>query len=335
VAVFPSTPALTAERVGALYDLSRRIQQLPDVAAVDSIVDIDPSMTRDDYQELAETPEASLPPAARQMLGMVAGKNILLLSALSDAPPASDTARAIVRAMRQDRRVGDGTLQVAGPTAHDVDVTAFILGRAPAAIAFMMVTTYVVLFVLLRSVLLPLKAVVMNLLSITASFGALVWIFQDGHLATWLHFEAAPLDPTLPVLLFCAVFGLSMDYEVLMLARMKEEYERTGDNTRAVANGLERSARLVTSAAAIMVTVFGAFALARVVLVKAMGVGLAIAVALDASLVRVLVVPATMRLFGDLNWWAPRFLRRPSILVAESPPVGADPPAADERRSIG
>jgi RND superfamily putative drug exporter len=321
VAVFPSAPALTAERIGALYDLSHRIRNLPDVAAVDSIADIDPGMTRDDYQELAETPEAALPPAARQMLGMVAGKDILLLSVLSDAAPANDRARAIVRALRRDRRVGDGTLLVAGPTAHDVDVTAFILGRAPAAIAFMMVTTYVVLFVLLRSVLLPLKAVVMNLLSITASFGALVWIFQDGHLASWLHFEPAPLDPTLPVLLFCAVFGLSMDYEVLMLARMKEEYERTGNNTRAVASGLERSARLVTSAAAIMVTVFVAFALARVVVVKAMGVGLAIAVALDATLVRVLVVPAAMRLFGDLNWWAPRFLRRQSIPIA--PPAAA------------
>jgi RND superfamily putative drug exporter len=184
-----------------------------------------------------------------------------------------------------------------------MDVTRFIAARAPVAIAFVMLMTYVILFVLLRSVLLPLKAVIMNLLSIAASFGALVWIFQDGHLAALLRFEPAPLDPTLPVLLFCAVFGLSMDYEVLMLARMKEEYERTGDNTWAVAEGLERSGRLITGAAAIMVTVFAAFALARVVVVKAMGVGLALAVALDATLIRVLIVPATMRLLGELNWW--------------------------------
>src|SRR5262249_17854176 len=143
-----------------------------------------------------------------------------------------------------------------------------------------------------------------------ASFGALVWIFQEGHLAGVLGFEPAPIEPTLPVLLFCALFGLSMDYEVLLLSRMHEEYLTTRDNTHAVAEGLERSGRLITGAAAIMVAVFAAFALARVVLIKAMGLGMAIAVLLDATLVRVLIVPATMRLFGDLNWWAPRPLQR-------------------------
>ena len=270
---FPSAPVLNAERMGALYDLSRRVRGWPGVVGVESIVDIDPDMTRDDYQDLAETPEASLPPAARRMLEMVVGQSIVLMSVLTDAPPASKEARSIVQALRNERRVEDGTLLVTGPTAHDLDVTEFILGRAPRAIAFIVVTTYLVLFLMLRSVFLPLKAVVMNLFSIVASFGALVWIFQEGHLAHLLQFQPGPLDPTLPVLLFCAVFGLSMDYEVLMLSRMKEEYERTGDNTWAVAEGLEHTGRLVTSAAAIMVAVFGAFALARVVVVKAMGVG--------------------------------------------------------------
>jgi RND superfamily putative drug exporter len=315
VAVFPSAPALTAERVGALYDLSQRIRRLPGVASVESIVDIDPSMTREDYQDLAETPEAAMPPTARRMLGMIAGKNIALLSVLTDAPSYSEEARAIVDALRRDRVVGDGTLLVGGATAHDVDVTAFILARAGYAIAFIVLMTYAVLFALLRSVLLPLKAVLMNLLSIAASFGALVWIFQEGHLAWLLRFDPAPLDSTLPVLLFCAVFGLSMDYEVLMLSRMKEEYLRTGDNTWAVAEGLERSGRLITGAAAIMVMVFGAFALARVILVKAMGVGLALAVAVDATLIRILIVPATMRLFGRANWW-PGAERQPGTAVA-------------------
>jgi RND superfamily putative drug exporter len=162
-------------------------------------------------------------------------------------------------------------------------------------------------FLLLRSVLLPIKAVVMNVLSIAGSFGALVWIFQDGHL--FVH-EPRPVEPSLPILLFCIVFGLSMDYEVLMLSRMKESWERTHDNTTAVAEGLEQTAGIITSAAAIMVTVFGAFALARVVLIKAVGVGMALAVAIDATLVRVLLVPATMRLLGHLNWWAPTFFRR-------------------------
>ena len=173
-----------------------------------------------------------------------------------------------------------------------------------------MLATYVVLFLLLGSVVLPLKAVLMNFLSISASFGALVWIFQDGHLSSLLNFTASSIDPTLPVIMFCIVFGLSMDYEVLLLSRMQEEYHLTRDNRHAVAEGLERIGRLITGAAAIMVGVFLAFALADVVIIKAIGLGMAIAVAIDATLVRALVVPATMRLLGDLNWWAPRPLAR-------------------------
>ena len=138
-----------------------------------------------------------------------------------------------------------------------------------------------------------------------------MWIFQQGNLAQFLGgFTPAPLDPTLPVIMFCIVFGLSMDYEVLLLSRIQEEYRRTGDNTRAVAEGLEKSGRLITGAAAIMIAVFGAFALADVVIIKAIGLGMALAVAIDATLVRALVVPATMRLLGDRNWWAPRPLAR-------------------------
>ncbi len=180
---------------------------------------------------------------------------------------------------------------------------------------FVVLVTLVALFVLLGSVVLPLKAVVMNFLSIAASFGALVWIFQEGHLRWLLDFTPGPLEPALPVLLFCTLFGLSMDYEVLMLSRMREEWIRTHDNRTSVAEGLEQTGSLITSAAAIMVAVFAAFALARILVVKAMGVGMAIAVALDATLVRILIVPATMRLFGAANWWAPRALQRLSLAV--------------------
>ena len=153
----------------------------------------------------------------------------------------------------------------------------------------------------------------MNFLSLAASFGALVWIFQEGHLRWLFHFQPGPLEPALPVLLFCTLFGLSMDYQVLMLSRMREEWMKHHDNRAAVAEGLEQTGSLITSAAAIMVAVFAAFALARILVVKAMGVGMAIAVALDATLVRVLIVPATMRLSGNLNWWAPRALKRVSL----------------------
>lgn len=308
VASYPDEPAYTPERVGPLYELAQRLAKLPGVVRVEGVVDTDPRLSRGYFEADAETPADELPLGARRVRSMVTAKNLALVTVLTDAGPTSEPARALVRQIREDRTVGDGTILVTGAPANDVDLNAFILRRAPYAIGFILIVTYVVLFAMLRSVLLPLKAVLMNLLSICASFGALVWIFEDGHLVRLLHFEPGPLDAGVPVLLFCAVFGLSMDYEVLMLSRMREEYLRTGDNTWAVAEGLERTGRLVTSAAAIMVTVFGAFGLARIIMVKSMGVALAIAVALDASLVRVLIVPATMRLFGDLNWWAPSFL---------------------------
>jgi uncharacterized membrane protein YdfJ with MMPL/SSD domain len=302
---FPTGEAFTPERLGALYDASRRYRALPTVTGVESIVDIDPSLSREGYQQLAEMPPAFLPPEFGLALkGTVTGR-LAVLNVLSTAEAASPEARALVQAIRAKRQVGDGEISVGGQLAHDVDATDFVRQHTPRAVASVVVVTVVVLFLLLGSVILPLKAVLMNLLSIAGSFGALVWIFQEGHLAGLLHFRAAPIEPALPILLFCTVFGLSMDYEVLMLSRMHEEWLRTKDNTQAVAEGLEKTAGLITSAAAIMVAVFIAFSFADIVLVKAMGVAMAIAVTLDATLVRVLIVPATMRLLGHLNWWAP------------------------------
>jgi len=305
---FPDAPAYTPDRVGALYDLAERVAAMPGVAKVEGVVDTDPRLNREYFEADAETEVDDLPSSARRMREMVTADNIALLIALTDEGPTSEAARNLVRKIRRDRHVGDGTLLVGGPPANDVDLNRFVLERAPAAITFVIGVTYVVLFFMLRSVVLPLKAVIMNLLSIAASFGALVWIFGEGHMRWLIFCEPGPTDLNVPVLLFCIVFGLSMDYEVLMLSRMREEYLRTGDNTWAVAEGLERTGRLVTSAAAIMVTVFASFGISRIIMVGSLGVCLAIAVALDATLVRVLIVPSTMRLFGSFNWWAPAFL---------------------------
>ena len=206
--------------------------------------------------------------------------------------------------------MGDGEILVTGQTALDVDSTAYIAEHAPWALGFVVVMTFLLLYVLLGSIALPIKATLMNLLSLTGTFGVLVWVFQEGHLSELLHFTPGPIDPGLPVVLFCATFGLSMDYEVLLLTRIQEEWEKSGDNTQAVAEGLERVGPLITSAAAIMVTVFSAFAMADVVILKIMGVGTALAVALDATVIRTFLVPATMRLLGHLNWWSPAPLKR-------------------------
>lgn len=316
---FPTAPALGRERAGALFDLSQRIQALPGITAVESLVDVGGMVDREGAQIIAELPRAELSPELQLLRDATVGERVVLLQATTDAAPASEEARAIVRALRAERSVHDGRLSVGGQTATDLDTTAMIVERAPLAIGFVVGLTYLVLLVVLRSVLLPLKALALNFLSIAASFGALVWVFQEGHFSGLLGFVPGPIEPTVPVLLFCTVFGLSMDYEVLMLVRMREEYERSGDNMRSVAEGLARTGRLVTSAAAIMVAVFAAFASASIVAMKALGVTLALAVVVDATLVRVLLVPATMRLFGDLNWWAPaplagllaRFASRP------------------------
>jgi RND superfamily putative drug exporter len=200
---------------------------------------------------------------------------------------------------------------VSGQTALNVDNTNYVLSRVPLAIGFVMVATYILLFVLLGSVVLPLKAIVMNLLSISAAFGALVFIFVEGNFSGQLNFTPQPIDPLVLALLFAVIFGLSMDYEVFLLTRIQEQYLLTGDPTDAVAAGLERSGRLITGAAAIMVGVFLAFgALAHTVIIKEVGIGLAIAVAVDASVVRILLVPAVMRVLGRVAWWAPKPLAR-------------------------
>jgi RND superfamily putative drug exporter len=168
--------------------------------------------------------------------------------------------------------------------------------------------------------LLPLKAILMNALSILASYGALVVVFQEGALSDQLRFEPLGfVEASLPIIMFCVLFGLSMDYEVFLLSRVKEEWERTGDNRHSVAIGLQRSGRIITSAAAIVVVVTASFVSADVIIIKALGLGIALAVLIDATIVRALLVPATMRLMGRWNWWMPEWIDRrlPGASLAE------------------
>jgi putative drug exporter of the RND superfamily len=299
--LFPTSPALTTERIGALFDLSRRIAAIPHVTKVESIVSGE-GMGKEDYQTVLLDPPDLYKTQIDSGKKMTVGDKVVVLYALLDSAPEAQASQDVIRKLRSDRAVLDGTLSVGGQTASDMDATEFVRERTPRAIAFVMAMTFVILFLLLGSVVLPIKAIVMNFVSVAGSFGALVWVFQEGHLGIA---DPRPIDHALPVLLFCVLFGLSMDYEVLMLSRIKETFERTHDNTLAVAEGLEKTAGLITSAAAIMIVVFSAFALAKIVLIRAVGFGMALAVGVDATLVRLLLVPATMRLFGRWNWWAP------------------------------
>jgi RND superfamily putative drug exporter len=303
---FPSAPALDLERIGALYDLSRRVGALPGIAQVESIVDGGPH-SREAYQYYLLNPPAPYAALVETAKQLTVGDRVVLLYAVTDVAPQSDAARELVHEIRSNRQVGDGELVVGGQTALDIDSTEFLTSRVPYAIAFVVSATLIVLFLMFGSVVLPIKAVLMNVVSIAGSFGALVWAFQEGHV---FGLDARPIDPSVPILLFCILFGLSMDYEVLLLSRIQEAYRKHHDNTRAVLEGLDSSARLITSAAAIMVTVFGAFSLAEFVVIREVGFGMALGVALDATLVRVLLVPSTMVLLGDWNWWSPRELLR-------------------------
>jgi len=305
VVYYPDGSPLTAEHVGAIYDLTRRLAALPYVLRVNSIVNLPQSLTREQYQSFYSGPAAQLPSELQQALTLGAGKHIALIGVVTNRQYTSDEARSIVTAVRAES-VPDGQVQATGSTAFDLDIVNYILQRTPIAVGSVLLVTYVVLFLLTGSIILPLKAVITNLFSISASFGAMVWIFQEGHFSQLLGFSPQSIDPSIPVILFSIVFGMSMDYEVLLISRIQEEYRRTGDNQAAVAMGLEKSGRLITGAAAIMVAVFLAFALANVVIIKAIGVGLAIAIAVDATIVRILIVPSVMRILGRANWWAPR-----------------------------
>jgi RND superfamily putative drug exporter len=311
IAYYPNGSPLEPSRVPQLQELNARLARLPGVVGVQSAFSFDPrTLGAPDLATVYSLPREQLPAQLQTVLRQTVGPHIALFDVVASYPLYSDEARQLVRDLRAVEPPPGGEKLVTGFTAIDLDTVNFIVERTPTAVAFVMIATIIVLFLLLGSVVLPLKAVVMNLLSISASFGALVWVFQDGHGSQLLGFEAASIDPSTPVIMFCIVFGLSMDYEVLLLARIQEEYLRTGDNAHSVAEGLERSGRLITGAAAIMVGVFGAFGLAEILLIKAIGLGMALAVAIDATLVRALVVPATMRLLGDLNWWAPAPLAR-------------------------
>jgi RND superfamily putative drug exporter len=225
------------------------------------------------------------------------------------ALPQSGESYRLVRIIRD--QPAPFPVLVTGHAAELVDAQHALMSRLPTVLGFVAVATFVLLFLMTGSVVVPLKALAMNVLSLGASFGALVWVFQDGHLSGLLGF-----DPTgsvwfvAPVLIFTFAFGLSMDYEVFLLGRIKESYERTGDNDLALATGLQRTGGVVTTAAVLMVAVFAGFAAGRMLAVKELGLGLALAVALDASVIRMLLVPATMKLMGRWNWWAPGPLRR-------------------------
>jgi RND superfamily putative drug exporter len=238
-----------------------------------------------------------------------------LMTLVATTAPQDQATSDLVRRLRDDvipAAVAGSHLdvQVTGGAATNIDITDYLAGRTPLFFGAVLALSFALLMIVFRSLLVPLKAVAVNVLSIGAAYGVVVAVFQWGWAGQLLGIEGGPINPFIPLMLFAVVFGLSMDYEVFMLSRVREEYQRTGSATTSVADGLASTARVITVAAAIMVVVFASFTLEDIREIKLFGLGLALAVLLDATLVRMVVVPATMELLGERNWWIPRWLDR-------------------------
>jgi len=309
---------LTATNIRNLYNYVRRIQADPRVARVDSIVSADPRYTLEQYELVYTHPQQISDPYLSAFLKPSVSGNTTMILVISKYGMLDQRSQALVQTIRNTTPGNGITTLVDGSTAGDMDYVTSLYTDFPIAVVIVAITTYIVLLFLFRSLILPLKAILMNTLSILASYGALVVIFQNGFLHQLLGFTPLGfVEASGPILLFCSLFGLSMDYEVFLLSRIQESFWQTGDNTRAVALGLQRSGGIITSAAVIVIVVSSCFATADMILVKALGLGMALAVVIDATLVRGLLVPATMRLLGDLNWWLPfaGVQRRPPALA--------------------
>ncbi|HEY7350676.1 MAG TPA: MMPL family transporter, partial [Ktedonobacterales bacterium] len=316
--------ALDQRNLEALDAYVRQLEADPRVQRVDSIVSLDPRLTLAQYEAMYSHPDLIADPYIKGALTTLVASDTTLVQVVSKYGMLDTRSEALVQAIRNTPPPGGIQVLVDGGTAGVIDYVNTLYTDFPRALLLVALITYVVLLLLFRSVALPLKAIAMNTLSILASYGALVFVFQEGHFSNLLNFTPLGyVEASAPILMFCALFGLSMDYEVFLIGRVKEQWERTGDNTGAVAHGLEHTARAITSAAAIMVAVFASFAFTHVLETQQLGFALATAILVDATIIRVILVPAAMRLMGHWNWWFPRALERivPQVRLAEGAEV--------------
>jgi len=270
-----------------------------------------------------------------------AGRNAAVIVVYPATAPQSAPTAGLVERLRgqvipQVTARSGVTAFVGGETAAGADTSAYLSARLPWVIGMVVLLAFLLLVVVFRSLVIPVKAAAMNLLSIGAAYGVIVAVYQWGWLdGVFGASRAGPIDPWIPLMMFTIVFGLSMDYEVFLLSRMREEWARTGDNSTAVADGLAATARVITAAAAIMVCVFGSFVIGDPLrILSVFGLGLAVAVLVDATVVRMVLVPAVMQLLGPANWWLPSWLGRATPRLAIEPAADhlADRGLADARR---
>jgi RND superfamily putative drug exporter len=304
---------LSADNLAKLGALTTWVGQQAHITGVTSLTQIPaaggaPALTEAQLTALYESGAYQQNPALAQFVAQSANGGTTMLTAIADAKLDSQAGKDLIAQLRAGDAAHAGGLKVlvGGFQAVSVDFNNYLYGNFFRAILFILLATFVLLLLMFRSVLLPLKAVVMNVLSISAAYGVLVFVFQWGNLANVLGFRSEGfVESTVPVLLFCILFGLSMDYEVFLLSRVREEWLRTGNNRYAVAQGLEKTGGVITNAALILLIVTGAITFTTLISTKEIGLGMTVAVLVDATIIRTLLVPATMRLLGRWNWWLP------------------------------
>jgi len=325
---------------GAQAELARYVDEvegLEGVTSVESVLDAPPGMPAEQYAMLLALPADQRPPEVREGLESYLadwlGGDTTLVQVRSRLLPDSDAGRELVDEVRAVASPSGAEVLTAGLPSRSRDFMDSFYDSVPVAVLIVVAVTGGILFLTFGSVFLPVKAVLMSLISVTASFGALVWIFQEGHLSAIFGVEPSGTTAAwLPVIMFAILFGLSMDYEVLLLSRIRERFLAHGDNTRAVQEGIGITGGIITGAALIMVAVFGAFSLSSIIFLKALGFSMALAVLVDATVVRGILVPAFMRLAGFVNWWAPRWLQRivARLGLYEGPEAGDREPSERE-----
>ena len=304
---------LTTENLAKLDNLSKWIATQDHVTGVISLTHLPstpgaPALSEQQLAALYSTGAYQHNPAMQQLVAATTNSDTTLITVKSDTKIDSSEGKALIDTLRAgDQAAGQGLkVQVGGFQAVSLDFNRYLYSNFPKAIAFILIATYILLLFMFRSVVLPLKAILMNVLSVCASYGVLVFIFQWGNFSNILNFTPNGfLNSILPILLFCILFGLSMDYEVFLLSRIREEWLLTHNNRWSVAHGLAKTGGVITNAALLFIIVCGAFTFTSVLVTKEMGLGMAIAVLVDATIIRTLLVPATMRLLGRWNWWMP------------------------------
>jgi putative drug exporter of the RND superfamily len=302
---------LSKNNVEKLFNLVKRIKKNPHVKHVNSIVNTSTELKADQYYALYSMPKQMRPPGVSQLLKTTTTSTSTVITVVSKYSNNSPETMKLVKQLRQMTPPKGLSLQLTGGPVNRADVIHVIKHIFPYMVLWIIILTYLILLVLFRSLFLPLKAIVVNILSLCASYGVLVYIFQEGHLHELLNFNPqGMLDISLLIIIFCALFGFSMDYEVFLLMRIKECYDSTHDNDKSIVFGIEKSSKIITSAALIVIILCGSFMSADVLMVKEFGLGIAVAIFVDAFIIRILLVPAIMGLMNKWNWYLPKWLDR-------------------------